>query len=223
MRLSCPSCHAEYSLDVLLPHQLARQAVARLVKLSLPFGTSAVQYVALFKPASRALSFDRIATLLDELHADITRGAITRKGREWAADADTWKAAIDIVLAKRDAQDLRLPLAGHGLLYEVIVGLVEKAESRGESQREVERRNHRPAGLRDGAPRDLAALATDVATSVAAVATATLPPDYSKPSRAAQEIRARIEAAKRETGPQRSDGQDLAQDTVQPPQEGTAP
>lgn len=203
MRVSCPSCNAECTLDVLLNHQLARQAVARLVKLSLPFGAAAVQYVALFKPASRALSFDRIATLLDELHTDISRGAITRKGREWPADADVWKAAIDIVLAKRDAQDLRLPLAGHGLLHEVIVGLVEKAEQRSESQREADRRNHRPAGPRDAAPRDLAALAADVATSVAAVTAA---PDYSKPSRAALEIRARIEAA---TRPQRSDGADL--------------
>lgn len=203
MRVSCPSCNAECTLDVLLNHQLARQAVARLVKLSLPFGAAAVQYVALFKPASRALSFDRIATLLDELHTDISRGAITRKGREWPADADVWKAAIDIVLAKRDAQDLRLPLAGHGLLHEVIVGLVEKAEARSESQREADRRNHRTAGPRDAAPRDLAALAADVATSVAAV---TATPDYSKPSRAALEIRARIEAA---TRPQRSDGADL--------------
>ncbi|MEN9628605.1 MAG: hypothetical protein RJA10_1832 [Pseudomonadota bacterium] len=204
MRVSCPSCNAECTLDVLLNHQLARQAVARLVKLSLPFGAAAVQYVALFKPASRALSFDRIATLLDELHTDISRGAITRKGREWPADADVWKAAIDIVLAKRDAQDLRLPLAGHGLLHEVIVGLVEKAEARSEAQREADRRNHRPAGPRDAAPRDLAALAADVATSVAAVTAA---PDYSKPSRAALEIRARIEAA---TRPQRSDGADLS-------------
>lgn len=66
MRVSCPSCNAECTLDVLLNHQLARQAVARLVRLSLPFGAAAVQYVALFKPASRALTFDRIATLLDE-------------------------------------------------------------------------------------------------------------------------------------------------------------
>lgn len=219
MRVSCPTCNAEYGLDVLLPHQAARQAVARLVKLSLPFGAAAVQYVALFKPASRALSFDRIATLLDELHADISRGAITRKGRDWPADADVWKAAIDIVLAKRDAHDLRLPLAGHGLLHEVIVGLVEKAEARSEAQRITEQRNHRPAGQRDAAPRDLAALvardlatmAADVATSVAAI---TATPDYSKPSRAALEIRARIEAA---TRPQRSDGADLS-----PPPESTA-
>ena len=211
MRVSCPTCNAEYGLDVLLPHQAARQAVARLVKLSLPFGAAAVQYVALFKPASRALSFDRIATLLDELHADISRGAITRKGRDWPADADVWKAAIDIVLAKRDAHDLRLPLAGHGLLHEVIVGLVFKAEAITEAQRITEQRQHRPAGPRDAAPRDLAALAADVATSVAAVTAA---PDYSKPSRAALEIRARIEAA---TRPQRSDGADLS-----PPPEPTA-
>jgi hypothetical protein len=220
MRMSCPTCNAEYTLDVLLPHQLARAAVARLVRLSLPFGAAAVQYVALFKPASRALTFDRIATLLDELHVDITRGAITRKGRDWPADADTWKAAIDIVLAKRDAHDLRLPLSGHGLLHEVIVGLVEKAEARSESEREAERRNHRQAGPREAAPRNLASLATDVAASVAAVAT---PADYTRPSRAAQEIRARIEAARREAGPMRSDGRDLDQATAQPPQEGTAP
>lgn len=214
MRLSCPSCNAEYTLDVLLPHQLARQAVARLVRLSLPFGAAAVQYVALFKPASRALSFDRIATLLDELHADITRGAVTRKGRDWPADADVWKAAIDVVLAKRDAHDLRLPLSGHGLLHEVIVGLVEKAEARSETQREADRRSQRQAGPRDAAPRDLGHLAADVA---AAVVTTTPAPGYAGPSRAALEIRARIEAGRRPA--------DQPQPTTPTPTptEGTAP
>lgn len=220
MRVSCPTCNAEYTLDVLVPHQLARTAVARLVRLSLPFGASAVQYIALFKPASRALSFDRIANLVEELRIDIERGAITRKGREWPADVHTWQAAIDIVLAKRDSQDLRLPLAGHGLLHEVIVGLVERAEARSETQREAERRNHRPAGPRDAAPRNLADLAADIAATPTVVTTTTPAPVYTGPSRAALEIRARIEAATRpEAKALRSDGQDL----LQPPPEGTKP
>lgn len=223
MRLSCPTCNSEFTPDVLITHQLARQAIVRLVRLSLPFSASTLQYVALFKPASRALTFDRIATLVEELHADITRGAITRKGRDWPADVDTWKAAIDVVLAKRDAHDLRLPLASHALLHEVIVGLVEKTEARSEAQRITDQRSQRITFHRGGVPRDLGDLAADIAASVVAtppthtvVITNTSAPDYSKPSRAALEIRARIEAARRPP-------LGTYQDPVDPPTEGPQP
>jgi hypothetical protein len=210
MRVSCPTCHAEFGLDTLVTHQLARAAVARLVRISLPFGALSIQYIALFKPASRALSFDRIATLVEELHTDIARGFIERKGRDWPAPAAVWTAAIDVILAKRDAGDLRLPLTSHALLHEVMVGLVERAESKVETQREAERRQRSNAGARDAMPRDLAALAADIAAP-AAVATTTPPGDYSRPSRAALEQRARIEAARQ----RREAGADQ-------PQEGTA-
>ncbi|MEY2689196.1 MAG: hypothetical protein RL375_3394 [Pseudomonadota bacterium] len=218
MRLSCPNCHGEFGLDVLVTHQLARAAVARLVRLSLPFGALSLQYIALFKPASRGLSFDRIATLVEELRVDIERGFINRKGRDWAAPAEVWTAAIEVVLAKRDAGDLRLPLASHALLHEVMVGLVERAEAKGETQREADRRQQRSAGPRDALPRNLGALAADIAAGPTVLATTTPPADYSRPSRAALETRARIEAARRQR-----EGATEGTDAADQQQEDSAP
>ncbi|HRD84325.1 MAG TPA: hypothetical protein PLF63_04045 [Rubrivivax sp.] len=72
---------------MLLQHEAARRAVARLAQLSLPFGALTLQYMALFKPASRALSIDRMVRLIEELLPDIERRAVTRNGRDWPAGA----------------------------------------------------------------------------------------------------------------------------------------
>lgn len=199
MRVSCPCCHAELDLSALLSHEQARRAVARLAQISLPFGALTLQYMALFKPASRALSIDRMVRLIDELLTDIERGAVTRNGREWPADVDTWRTALQLVMGLRDAGTLRLPLTGHGLLHQVIANLVDKHEAKAERSREVERRGRSQAGPRDAGPRDLGAIAADVASSPASgpmpLTTHTPPPAYAGPSRAALETRARIEAA----------------------------
>ncbi|GAB1387826.1 MAG: hypothetical protein AMXMBFR78_34190 [Rubrivivax sp.] len=199
LRIACPCCAAELSLDALLTHEQARRAVARLAQVSLPFGALTLRYMALFKPASRALSIERMVRLIDELLPDIERRAVTRHGRDWPADLETWRAAMQIVVAMRDEGTLRLPLTGHGLLYQVIANLQDKAEAQAERTHEAARRQRREAGARGVAPRDLSAMAADVASSPmpldATGAPAVPPPSYAGPSRAALALRAQIEAA----------------------------
>ncbi len=199
MRMSCPACHAELSLEVLISHEAARQAVARLATVSLPFGALTLRYMALFRPEKRGLSIERLVRLVEELLPDIERRAVTRKGRDWDAPVEAWRAAFEVVLSKRDKGTLTLPLTSHGLLYEVLAGIAEKQEAREESRMEQDRRTRRPAGPATG-PRDLSDLADQLGTAPGALAPAVVPappPAYTGPSRGALEVKARIEAARR--------------------------
>lgn len=203
MRVTCPACHAELSLEVILANEAARQAVARLAAVSLPFGALMLRYVALFRPEKRGLSIERLVRLVDEVLPDIERQAITRKGRDWHAPLEAWRGAIEIVLAKRDKGGLTLPLTTHGLLYEVLAGLAFNQEARDEGRAEAERKARRNTGPAAG-PRDLAEFAAEIGTAPAAPA----PAPYVGPSRAAQELKARMEAARRaRTEPARADDQ----------------
>lgn len=187
MRVTCPSCHAEVSLEVLLESDAARRAVARLAEISLPFGALVLRYVALFRPAKRRLSIERMVTLLEELLPDLQRQVITRKGREWQAPHETWRAAMEAVLAARDKGTLTLPLTTHGYLYEVLVGLADKYEATNEREREKLARARAHVAGPATAP---------AAAALALHAPAPVPAAYAAgPSRAARAIKAQMAAA----------------------------
>lgn len=190
MKVTCPSCHAEMSLEALLESESARRAVARLAEISLPFGALVLRYIALFRPAKRRLSIERMVALIEELLPDMQRHAVQRKGREWHAPLESWRAAMETVLAARDKGTLSLPLTSHGYLYEVLAAQADKVESVAEREREKQARSRSVAGPAAG-PVPFAAAAVTV------LSTATPPPAYSGPSRAAREIQARIAAGQK--------------------------
>ena len=137
MKLSCPACGAVASLDVLLGHEGARDAVMAAMRLPAPLGKLLVQYIALFRPASRQLSMDRLASILGELLPLVEAARIERSGRIWAAPIESWKLAIEEILAKRDK--LTLPLKSHGYLLEILAGIANKAEAKVEAKTEQTR------------------------------------------------------------------------------------
>lgn len=53
MRTRCPSCGATLSLDALVAHDGAREALAAVFKLSGPLGSAVVRYLALFRICDR--------------------------------------------------------------------------------------------------------------------------------------------------------------------------
>ncbi len=120
MRTRCPSCGATLSLDALIAHDAAREALAAAFKLSGPVGSAMVRYVALFRPESRELTMDRVARLVGDLLPDLQAQRITRNGQVYDAPLEAWAWAIEQALAARDAGRLTLPLKSHGWLYEVI-------------------------------------------------------------------------------------------------------
>jgi hypothetical protein len=210
VRVTCPACHAEMSLDVLLGREADARALAAFLEGHVRLGDALVRYVSLFRPPKRRLAIARVVGLLGELLHDIERGAINRRGRDWPCGDDTWRTAIDTLLAKRDKNALTLPLSSHGLLYEVMAGLADKAEAAAEAVTEATRRDTRTPG-RSGAAKPLAELAV-AAQGAAAQPVASQPPaDYSKPSRAARELQARIAATLKARAGQPQDDVDPAQ------------
>lgn len=132
------------SLDVLIGHEGARDAVMAALALPAPLGKLLVQYIALFRPAQRNLSMDRLAGLLRELQPMISDAKIERAGRIWSAPQDYWKIALEEMIAKRD--NLTLPLKSHGYLLAIIAGLSDKAEAIKEAGTEARRAGHTPVG-----------------------------------------------------------------------------
>jgi len=147
MKTTCPACGATASLDVLIGYEGARAARLLALKLPAPLGNLLIQYIGLFRPAQRNLSFARVADLLADLQPMIADAKIARGGRIWSAPQDYWAMALTEMLAKRDA--LTLPLKSHGYLLTIIAGYSEKAEAKKEAQIEAARGGRTPVG---GAP-----------------------------------------------------------------------
>lgn len=122
MKTRCPCCGAENSLDALLAHEDAREAVWAVAQVGGEIGRLAVQYIALFRPANSSLSMGRMAKLLGEILPDIQRGAITRDRIEYPAPPEAWVYAMREMLTRRSSGSLKLPLKSHGYLYEIIAG-----------------------------------------------------------------------------------------------------
>ena len=122
MKTRCPCCGAENSLDALIAHEGARQAVWAVAQVGGEVGKLAVQYIALFRPTKTALTFERMAKLLGELLPDMERGAISRNSLEYPAPPEAWIYGFRELLARRNVGSLKLPLKSHGYLYEVISG-----------------------------------------------------------------------------------------------------
>ncbi len=164
MRMTCPSCGASSSLDALIGHEAARTSLVQALEQT-PVGKRLIRYLALFRPqgagrgckadesattthrpAQRQLSWDRVASLLGELLDMIRDARIERHGRTWAAPVETWIAAIDEIITRRDEGKLTLPLKSHGYLLEVIAGQAGKAEAAAETGKEAVARGVTPVG-----------------------------------------------------------------------------
>ncbi|MBN4664215.1 hypothetical protein HUS70_03245 [Pandoraea nosoerga] len=122
MKVKCPACGAVASLDALIGHDGAREAVLAALQMPAPLAKVLIQYVGLFRPATRELSFDRLAKLLGELLPDVNAQRIERGGQVFDAPIEAWIEALGQVLAARESGRLKVPLKTHGYLYEVLAG-----------------------------------------------------------------------------------------------------
>ena len=120
MRTRCPNCGTTLSLDALIAHDGAREALGVAFKLSGPLGNALIRYLGLFRPETRELTMDRVAKLLAELLPDLQAQRIERGGQVFEAPPTCWAWAIEQALAAREAGRLVTPLKGHGWLYQVM-------------------------------------------------------------------------------------------------------
>jgi hypothetical protein len=143
MRMTCPACGAEYTLDVLIAHEGAREALIEAMGMNLALGKRLVQYLGLFRPQQRQLTMDRVAKILKEISPCIKDARIERNGRTWAIPLDSWVWALDEIVAKKDK--LTLPLKSHGYLFEMLIGAADKLEGAAEKATETRRASGAPA------------------------------------------------------------------------------
>jgi hypothetical protein len=152
MRCTCPACGSSFSLDALLGNEGARDAVMAALAFPAPLGQQMIRYLALFRPAQRSISLDRIANLINELLPMIQAAAITRNGRIYNAPQDYWRMAMEDMVGKRGTGSLTLPLKSHGYLLAIIEGYNLKAEQRQEQSDEDKKAGRTPVGVYGNTP-----------------------------------------------------------------------
>ncbi len=153
MQVTCPCCAGRFSIEAAFTDDAARAAVAAALKFPAPLGEQLLRYVALFRPAQRALSWDRAARLLNELLEPISAGRVQRDGRWYPAPVEAWRRALEQMLDQRDR--LRLPLKSHGYLIEILIGVIDEVAAESERRREESLRHRAGPRLEEG-PRPVA-------------------------------------------------------------------
>lgn len=149
--IPCPACHSQIPLEVWLAHAGARQALVTLAELhpGWRLGAVALRYLALFAPAKRTLSLDRVADLLGQLAELIGPARVQWQGRAWAAPVDVWIAAMEHMLA--DAM-LRRPLKNHNYLRAVVANLADREEGCREQAADARAAGRTPVGAISSEP-----------------------------------------------------------------------
>jgi len=151
MQVTCPVCFARFALEAALNDADARRACQAVAALPPQLGELALQYAGLFRHEGRALSWRRVAMIVEELSKAIQSGVIRRARQQVPAPGAVWRQALEQMVTRRDLLDL--PLTGHGYLYQTVFSLATKrAESaptqpRPETESE-EARGHEAADAR---------------------------------------------------------------------------
>jgi hypothetical protein len=139
MKLTCPACGAEFTLDVLIAHEGARDALIEAMGMNAPLGKRLIAYLGLFRPAQRQLTMDRVAKILKEISPSIRDRQIVRNGRAWAIPLESWTWGLDEIVIKAKTDKLTLPLKSHGYLYEMLIAAADKVEAKAEQESENRR------------------------------------------------------------------------------------
>lgn len=129
MKTRCPACGTTLSLDVLIAHDGARDAVAAAFKISGELGNALLRYIGLFRPGVNNLTMDRVGKLLNELLPLIQAERVTRHRLEHKAPPAAWVWAIDQALLAREQGRLKTPLTSHGWLFQVIASWPGESEA----------------------------------------------------------------------------------------------
>jgi hypothetical protein len=147
MRITCPGCGAQYSLEAALQADAGREALMRALQMPAPLARLWAQYLAMFRSKSRALAMDRAERLMAELLPSLDEQMVRRNGVTRPAPLAVWEAALREMVELRNAGKLTLPLKSHGYLLEIVFSAADKIDAKAEREREDERKrgDHRKA------------------------------------------------------------------------------
>jgi hypothetical protein len=167
MQLTCPSCNTRFPLESGIQDADARRAVAAALRLPPGLGDLILRYLGCFRPAKRALAWERAARLLEALLDLIQTAQVTRNGITRPAPLDTWKYALQSTLDARDAGTLDVPLTnGHAYLEEIAWREAGRRQGKREARKETAAQSG--TGRRSGgAPVTVAELAAKAEKEIA--------------------------------------------------------
>ena len=112
-------------------------------------GKLLIQYVALFRPRTRQLTLDRLATLLGELLVMIEAQRVRFDGQEVAAPQSIWIAALQDMVDRDKSKPFDRPLGNHNYLLQIVCSTSRRLAAVAETRREEQRRQQ-PEGRRTG-------------------------------------------------------------------------
>ena len=135
MRLTCGGCGAHGSYEFFTSDAEARACFAAAQQLPGGFGPLLLEYLTLFRPRQRLLTWSRARKLIDELVPMVVSGEVRREQRTHRVSIDAWRVAIEQMVSQRD--QLRLPLKSHGYLLSVAPKVASAAEAAGEDLRRI--------------------------------------------------------------------------------------
>src|SRR5690625_2985721 len=113
MRITCPGCGAQYSLEAALQSDAAREALMRALQMPAPLARLWAQYLAMFRSTKRALAMDRAERLMAELLPLLDAQEVRRNGVTRTAPLPLWQDALQQMVDLRNEDKLRLPLKSH--------------------------------------------------------------------------------------------------------------
>ena len=115
MKLTCPACGAQCSLEAWSQDASARQALKEIAELPGDVGRCAPSYMALFRPSSgRSLRWDKVARLLAELRVLVSEAKISWDNKPARPNRPAaWARAMERIVERPPRH---LPLKSHGYL-----------------------------------------------------------------------------------------------------------
>lgn len=137
MKITCPSCGAEYPVEAGLLEDDGKRLAAILGEMEPLLARAALTYLRLFKPTKTALRVVRAIKILSELRELVREGTVCRderNGLHRPAPIGAWVAGIEQMLQRPEA--LRLPLSNHNYLRQVVWGIADQADAHAERDRE---------------------------------------------------------------------------------------
>ncbi|MDY7117158.1 hypothetical protein RAN53_12460 [Halomonas sp. SSL-5] len=129
----CPECGLSAELAAFVTQGEHNQALAAALEIPAILGPRVVRYLGLHRPPSRALAGAKAVRLLTELRDVIVSGRIERKGISRPAPLQAWIAALDKLLERPPS---KLPLSGHGYLFEIVASEADRLDAEAEKRKE---------------------------------------------------------------------------------------
>ena len=145
MQMICPCCHARFPAEAGITEKYAIQFSSIMASLPENIGPLVIQYISMFRSASRSVPWPKATAIADELSTMISSGFIERNGKKWPVSKQGWVEGLSAVIDRRGSLDL--PLKNHGYLLSILAKNSTKIAAETETRTEEQRRTRRPGNF----------------------------------------------------------------------------